>query len=89
MLILLLDVLRGTLKTVDDVERALSVPMLGAVSHLETLEERAKTVSRRRRSSLVAGAILMSAVVLVTTYYVAPHRLPPFALNLLSIVLGG
>ncbi len=89
VLILLLDVLRGTLKTVDDVERALSVPMLGAVSHLETLEERAKTVSRRRRSSLVAGAILMSAVVLVTTYYVAPHRLPPFALNLLSIVLGG
>lgn len=89
VLILLLDVIRGTLKTVEDVERALPVPMLGAVSYLETQEERARTVSSRRRTSLVAGIILLSAVVLVTTYYVAPHRLPPFALNLLSLVLGG
>lgn len=89
LLILLIDLLRGTLKTVDDVERALPVPMLGAVSFLETDEERRRTTSRRRRASLVASAVLLGAVVLVTTYYVAPHRLPPFARDLLSIVLGG
>lgn len=89
VLILLLDLLRGTLKTVDDVERALPVPMLGAVSFLETDEERRRTTTRRRRASLVASAVLLGAVVLVTTYYVAPHRLPPFARDLLSIVLGG
>ncbi|MGE3175630.1 MAG: hypothetical protein AB7O97_23610 [Planctomycetota bacterium] len=88
-LILILDVIRGTLKTVDDVERALPVPMLGGVSYLETQEERARASRTRRRASLVAGLILVGAVVVVTTYYVAPHRLPPFARNLLSIVLGG
>lgn len=88
-LILLLDMLQGTLKTVDDVERSLPVPMLGGVSHLETEEERTRAVSGRRRASLVAGVLLLGAVVVVTTYYVAPHRLPPFARDLLSIVLGG
>jgi hypothetical protein len=38
---------------------------------------------------LLAGGILFGLVVVVTTYYVAPHRLPPFARDLLAIVLGG
>ena len=89
LLILVLDMLRGTLKTVDDAQRALPVPMLGGVSFLETEEERSLAVASRRRVSLLAGGILFGLVVVVTTYYVAPHRLPPFARDLLAIVLGG
>ena len=88
-LILLIDVMQGTLKTVDDVERALPVPVLGAVSHLETEEQRRRQSQGRRRASLVAGLFLLGAVVVITTYYWAPHRLPPFARDLLSLVLGG
>ncbi len=89
VLILALDLLRGTLKTVDDVERALHVPMLGAVSFLETPEDRRRAQASRRRASLVAGAVLVFCVALVTAYYIAPHRLPPFARDLLTLMLGG
>jgi len=63
--------------------------MLGGVSYLETDEQRIRTASGRRRVSLLAGSILFGMVVVVTTYYVAPHRLPPFAREVLAIVLGG
>lgn len=89
LLILLHDMLRGTFKTVDDAQRGLPVPMLGGVSHLETQEERTRAVTTRRRVSLVAGLMLAGMVVVITAYYVAPHRLPPFARDLLAIVLGG
>lgn len=89
LLILVLDMLRGTFKTVDDAQRELPVPMLGGVSYLETDEQRIQTASGRRRASLLAGSILFGMVVVVTTYYVAPHRLPPFAREVLAIVLGG
>lgn len=89
LLILLHDMLRGTFKTVDDAQRGLPVPMLGGVSHLETQEERTRSIRTRRRVSLLAGCILVGMVVVVTAYYVAPHRLPPFARDLLAIVLGG
>ena len=87
-LILLIDTLQGTLKTVEDVERALPVPVLGGLSHLETIEERSRQVSGRRRASMVAAALLLCGVVVVTVYYVAPERLPPFARDLLTMVLG-
>ena len=89
LLILVLDMLRGTFKTVDDAQRELAVPMLGGVSYLETEEQRTRTARSRRRASLLAGSILFGMVVVVTTYYVAPHRLPPFAREVLAIVLGG
>lgn len=87
-LILLVDSLQGTLKTVDDVERALPVPVLGTIGHMDTDEERVRTVAGRRRASLVAGAVLFCGVVVVTVYHVAPERLPPFARDLLMMVLG-
>ncbi|MBK8098560.1 MAG: hypothetical protein IPK26_15730 [Planctomycetes bacterium] len=87
-LILALDFLQGTFKTLDDVERALPVPVLGGLSHLETEEQR-RTLSRgRRRASLVAATAVVLMVVLVTIYYVYPERLPPFARDLLAMVLG-
>ena len=87
-LILLLDVLQGTIKTLDDAERALPVPVLGGMSYIETEEQRAQTVSGRRRTVIAAAALLFSGVVVVTVYYVAPERLPPFARELLAMVLG-
>jgi len=87
-LILLVDVLQGTLKTVEDAERALPVPVLGGISYLETDEQRVKAASGRRRASIVAAAVLCCGVVVVTMYYVAPESLPPFARELLTMVLG-
>jgi len=88
MLVLLLDILQGSFKTVDDVERGLPVPVLGGMSHLETEEERQGLQRGRRRVTLVAAAfvILTSGVVLV--FYYDPTRLPPFVRELLDLVLG-
>jgi hypothetical protein len=87
-LILLLDLLQGTFKTVDDVERGLMVPVLGGVSHLETDEERVASVRGRRRATLVAFAFTGLVVLVVTIFYVAPTRLPPVVRDLLSMLLG-
>ena len=87
-LILLLDFLQGTYKTVDDVERGLSVPVLGAVSHLETDEEREHAVRHRRRVSTVAAAALVLITIVVTIFYLDPTRLPPVVRDLLALVLG-
>ena len=87
-LILLIDILQGTFKTVDDVERALPIPVLGGMSHFETGDQLQMAKASRRRSSWMAAAVLGSAVIVVTIYYVAPERLPSAALNVLSLVLG-
>lgn len=87
-LILLLDVLQGTWKTVDDVERGLGVPVLGGISFLETEVQRQTVQRRRRRSSLVAAAVLFLGVAVVTLYYVDPTRLPPVVRDLLALLLG-
>ncbi len=87
-LILLLDLLQGSFKTVDDVERGLAVPVLGGMSHLETEEERRVVVRGRRRASVAAFAFVGLVVVVVTIYYVDPVRLPPIVRDLLSMLLG-
>jgi len=87
-LILAFDLLQGSFKTVDDVERGLSVPVLGGISHLETEEERVTAVRGRRRVSIVAAALLLMTTVVVTLYYIVPTRLPPVVVDLLSMVLG-
>lgn len=87
-LILLIDVLQGTYKTIDDVERGLSLPVLGGMSHLETVENKARVRSGRRRASLLAGAFVVLMSTVVTWYYVAPTSLPPVVRDLLAMVLG-
>lgn len=87
-LILLIDVLQGTYKTIDDVERGLSLPVLGGMSHLETAENKARVRSGRRRASLLAGAFVVLMATVVTWYYVAPTSLPPVVRDLLAMVLG-
>jgi uncharacterized protein involved in exopolysaccharide biosynthesis len=87
-LILLLDVVQSSFKTVDDVERTLPVPVLGGISYFETEEQRRRARSSRLRASLIAASFLGSAVIVVTVYYVAPLHLPKTVLDLLSLVLG-
>ncbi|MCU0864214.1 MAG: hypothetical protein MUC36_10505 [Planctomycetes bacterium] len=87
-LILLLDMLQGTFKTVEDVERNLAVPVLGGISHLETEEERTALVRSRRRGTLLAFGFVFLVVAVVTIYYVAPTRLPPTVRDLLAMLLG-
>ncbi len=87
-LILLLDVLGGSFKTVDDVERGLQVPVLGGLSHLETEEERVTAARSRRRAAAAAFGFVGLVVVVVTIFYVAPTRLPPVVRDLLALLLG-
>ena len=87
-LILLLDVVQGTFKTIDDVERGLPVPVLGGMSHLETDAEREQAIRSRRRVSLAAAAFVFLCVAVVTIFYVDATRLPPVVRDLLALVLG-
>lgn len=87
-LILLIDFAQSTFKTVEDVERGLSVPMLGVMAHLETEEQRRRSTANKRRTALVVGAFLVLLVTTVTIYYVDAARLPTFARNLLDLLLG-
>lgn len=87
-LILLLDIVQGTFKTSDDVERALGVPVLGGMSHMETAAERTTASRGRRRAGVVAFALMALVVVVVVTWYQAPTRLPAFVRDLLELLLG-
>lgn len=87
-LVLILDVVRTTFKTVDDVQYVLKLPVLGSMAHLETTEERARAVGHRRRVSLVAASFLFLSLSVVTIYYVAPTRLPVAVFQALRLLLG-
>ncbi|MBL8724728.1 MAG: hypothetical protein JNK49_11815 [Planctomycetes bacterium] len=87
-LILLFDMLQGTFKTLDDVERAIPVPVLGGISHLETAEERAAAQQQRTRVGLVTAAFVVLLVGVVVVFYWDPTRLPVFVRDLLAMVLG-
>ncbi|MFK7742699.1 MAG: hypothetical protein AB8H80_20470 [Planctomycetota bacterium] len=87
-LILAFDVLQGTYKTIDDVDRGLPVPVLGGVSHLETEEERVQLSRSRRRATFAAAAALLLVTVVVTVFYVDPTRLPPVVRDILAMLLG-
>lgn len=87
-LILLLDVLQGSFKTIDDVERGLPVPVLGGLSHLETEADRSSAIRSRRRVTLVTALLVMLVSGVVLLFYWDPTRLPPLVRDLLAMVLG-
>jgi len=87
-LILLLDFLRGTYKTVSDVEVGLALPVLGSLSHMETDTERHEVRTRRVRLTMVSAVLLTLLVCIVTIYYVRPTSLPEIVQQLLSLLLG-
>jgi len=88
-LIFAFDALRFTYKTLEDLERGLAVPVLGGVSHVETVEERSQVRRGRWIVSVLAIALLFLIVAVATFYYVAPARLPTWARDVLDMMLGG
>ena len=87
-LILALDVLQGSFKTVDDVERGLPVPVLGGVAHLETAAERVQSARSRRRVAFVSGSAVALLTVVVSIFYFDSTMLPPVVRDILAMILG-
>ncbi len=87
-LVLLLDLLRATYKTVADVEIGLALPVLGSLSHMETDVERRRLHARRVRLTIVSAVLLTLLVCVVTIYYVRPTSLPEVVQKALSLLLG-
>ncbi len=87
-LILLFDFFQGTFKTIDEVQRALAIPVLGGLAYMETEEQRQRSAASRRRVSLVAAGLLLLFVGVLVIYYVDSARLPGPVRSVLDMVLG-
>ncbi|MEE9127259.1 MAG: hypothetical protein V3U11_08965, partial [Planctomycetota bacterium] len=87
-LILLLDFMQATFKTVSDVEHGLALPVLGSLSHMETDAHRRRVQARRIWLTMVSAVLLALMVCVVTIYYVSPTSLPEIVQQLLSLLLG-
>lgn len=87
-LVLLIDVLQTTFKTPTDVERQLSLPVLGGMSYLITAERKKLVHNRRTKAGVVAGVFLVLSLSLITIYYVDKTRLPPVVRDTLEMLLG-
>jgi len=87
-LILALDVLQRSFKTLDDGDRGLPVPVLGGVAHLETAFEREQAARGRRRVAVVSGAAVALLTVVVSIFYFDSTMLPPVVRDLLAVILG-
>lgn len=87
-LILLIDLLQLTYKSVDDVESALGVPVLGSIAFLQTDEELRDLRSRRVWMTVAATLFIGSLVTVVALYYVNKTQLPEFMVDILDVLLG-
>ena len=85
-LIFLLDVLRPSFKSYEDVSRGLPVPALGCVSYLEIEEKAAAARGKRVRWILAIGFVGILIAGIVVIYLVDPVRLPDFVRNLLDSI---
>jgi hypothetical protein len=87
-LILAFDVLQGSFKTIEDVERGVPVPVLGGVAHMETVEERQQATRGRRRVAVTAGLAVAMITVVVSIFYIDSTLLPPVVVDILAMILG-
>ena len=86
-LILVIDFLQASFKTVGDVEHALSVPILGSISHMKTEEKKSAETRKHRRVALVATVLLVLLVAVFFIYYTDPTLLPGPVRDVLSLIL--
>lgn len=87
-LVLLSELLRISFRSVEEAERILAVPVLGAVEHIDTEEE---IRDRRRRFAVVSGvggALLIAFAALVALFFYDQARLPAFVSSALQQVFG-
>ncbi len=87
-LILLLDLLQPTFKSLDEIGRALPVPVLGAVSHFELAEDRAAAAARRFKIMLLVGVALTFLGSIFALYFLDPVRLPEWVRGALDKVFA-
>ncbi|MEE2888585.1 MAG: hypothetical protein VX951_14230, partial [Planctomycetota bacterium] len=87
-LVILIDFLQMTFKSVGDVESALGLPVLGSLSYLETEAEIFEARDRRAKLALFAVIVLVLSLTVVTIYYITPTRLPSFVTEFLDLLLG-
>ena len=87
-LIVLLDFIQSSFKTIDEVQRGLPIPVLGGVSYLELPEE----IEAGRRFRLKVTLVSLVAIILVGSllaiYFLDPVRLPNWVLNVLDGLMG-
>lgn len=87
-LVIVIDFLQMTFKTVGDVESGLGLPVLGSLSYLETETEVFEARDRRAKMALFAVVVLVLSLTVVTIYYITPTRLPSVVTEFLDILLG-
>ena len=73
----------------DDVERGLSLPVLGGMAYLQTREEQEKARAQRRKVALLSIAFLALSLTVIMNYYLAPTNLPRVVFQALDMLLGG
>ena len=86
-LVLVIDMLQMTFKSVTDVESGLGLPVLGTMSFMVTDEEISAARLRRIWMGVFAVAFLVLLLTVVTFYYVDASRLPPWLVSFLDQIL--
>lgn len=87
-LVILIDFLQMTFKSIGDVESGLGLPVLGSLSYLETEAEIFETRDRRAKMAIFTVVVLVLSLTVVTIYYITPTQLPQFVVNILDALLG-
>ena len=87
-LILLLDFMQATWKSLDEVRQGLAIPVLGGISFLELPEEALVQRRRRLRYSVVALSFLLLLGGVVGVYLVNPITLPAWVQDVLEKLIG-
>jgi hypothetical protein len=87
-LVIVIDFLQMTFKSVGDVESGLGLPVLGSLSYLETETEAFEARDRRAKMALFAVVVLVLSLTVVTIYYITPTRLPSVVTEFLDVLLG-
>jgi protein tyrosine kinase modulator len=87
-LIVLLDFLQSSFKTIDEVHRGLPIPVLGGVSYIELPEEVESSRRFRIKVTIISTIALVLIGSLLAIYFLDPVRLPSWVLNLLDGLMG-
>lgn len=87
-LIVLLDFLQSSFKTIDEVQRGLPIPVLGGVSYIELPEEVESSRRFRIKVTIISSIVLVLVGGLLAIYFLDPVRLPTWVLNLLDGLMG-